>query len=556
MATYGRGQMLGSGINPESFKQDYSGFANAAATQAQGVANLGASIGGAIKEFGEAKKEQKKVDAYNKASAKAIEAAITLGDSYGIKGARETLSPFLSAANDPNLSPIEKAALLDEAKAMIPNVFGRFDKSEAIRIEQAAMNARGSGGDRAVNLQQGEVIETINGKQYKVPVTFDPVTGERRRPDGTIVGAPMSAGGASPAAGISSALNLPARPVAGGLRAQANAINNATKLPSSPIYTDDTSQLPPLDDGIANEGSILLPLEGTQPNLSSPVPASFGNTPATTVDNTALAATQVPSYAIPLEVDKETYEQNVEAGGLFGQRNTKTGEFKAYPGQTGGRITKFNPETGQFEIIEGSAAGGSKAKKVAEAERSSKFQETRQTNFIIDKANEAENIIDNSISTYGAGTIIDIAKSQMPGTQEYKLKNQIFPALKDSIALDSLKQLKAASPTGSSGLGSLTEKEGNRLENMYGVLDINGDKVTLKNDLKRLKQTAFDYIHGSKDEREKALQKGDITKDQNDQVEKMYREQILGVDASKSKEIQPIIPSSDSESLYKRYLQK
>jgi len=95
--------------------------------------------------------------------------------------------------------------------------------------------------------------------------------------------------------------------------------------------------------------------------------------------------------------------------------------------------------------------------------------------------------------------------------------------------LDSIRQLKAASPTGSTGLGSVTEKEGKRLENMYGVLDIGGDKVTLKNDIKRLKQTAFDYIHGSKSEREEALEKGDITKDQNDQVEKMYREQILGV---------------------------
>ena len=59
MATYGRGQMLGSGINPESFKQDYSGFARAAETQAQGMADLGASIGGVIKDFGEQKKEQK-----------------------------------------------------------------------------------------------------------------------------------------------------------------------------------------------------------------------------------------------------------------------------------------------------------------------------------------------------------------------------------------------------------------------------------------------------------------------------------------------------------------
>ena len=137
MAAYGKGQMLGSGINPESFKLDFSGFADAAEIQAQGLSNLGKSIGGAIQDYGEVKKEQKKVDAYNKASAKSIEAAITLGKSYQIKGVEKTLSPFLESYNDPNLSPIEKAALLDEGKAMIPNVFGRFDKSQAMLIEQA-----------------------------------------------------------------------------------------------------------------------------------------------------------------------------------------------------------------------------------------------------------------------------------------------------------------------------------------------------------------------------------------------------------------------------------
>jgi hypothetical protein len=530
MATYGSGQMLGSGINPESFKQDYSGFTRAAEIQAQGLSNLGGSISGAIKDYGEMKKSQQEDE---RAVQKSKSVAKAIGDL--VPDLKPTLLNSLAILDNKEL-PLSQRKAEAEAISDILNLgIGEIRNKRQVEMEKS----RNAPQPRSVNLQQGEIIETINGKQYKVPVVFDPATGARIRPDGTIVGAPMSAAETSPAAGISSALNLPAPPVSGGLKSKANAINNAIALPSSGIYTDDTSQLPPLDDGVANKGSVLLPLEGTQPNLSPPVPASFGNTPTTTVDNTAPAAMQVPSYAIPLEVDKETYEQNVEAGGLFGQRNTKTGEFKAYPGQTGGRITKFNPETGQFEIIEGSAAGGAKAEKAAKAERSSKFQETRQTNFIIDKANEAENIIDNSISTYGAGTVIDIAKSRIPGTQEYKLKNQIFPALKDSIALDSLKQLKAASPTGSSGLGSLTEKEGNRLENMYGVLDVSGDKATLKNDIKRLKQTAFDYIHGSKDEREKALQKGDITKDQNDQVERMYREQILGVDASKSKEIQP-----------------
>jgi hypothetical protein len=144
MAAYGKGQMLGSGISPESFKQDYSGFSRAAEIQAQGLQNLGQSIGGAIQNFGEAKKEQKKVDAYNKASAKSIEAAITLGKSYGITAAEETLAPFLESYNDPNLSPIEKAALLDEGKAMIPNVFGRFDQSQALAIDKAQLLSRGT----------------------------------------------------------------------------------------------------------------------------------------------------------------------------------------------------------------------------------------------------------------------------------------------------------------------------------------------------------------------------------------------------------------------------
>jgi hypothetical protein len=267
MAAYGKGQMLGSGINPESFKQDYSGFSRAAEIQAQGLQNLGQSIGGAIQNFGEAKKEQRKVDAYNKASAKSIEAAITLGKSYEIKGVEETLSPFLQSYNDPNLSPIEKAALLDEGKAMIPNVFGRFDQGQL-------MNARNTTGDKNVNFQQGEIIETINGKQYKVPVSFDPATGIRTRPDGTIVGTPATA------SGITSALNLPTSQGAGGLQNKSNAIVNALELPTDNLYTNDTNLLPPLNTGVESEVPTLLPFEGSQPNAS------------------------VPSYAIPVESDE------------------------------------------------------------------------------------------------------------------------------------------------------------------------------------------------------------------------------------------------------------
>ena len=220
MAAYGKGQMLGSGINPESFKQDYSGFSRAAEIQAQGLQNLGQSIGGAIQNFGEAKKEQKKVDAYNKASAKSIEAAITLGKSYEIKGVEETLAPFLESYNDPNLSPIEKAALLDEGKAMIPNVFGRFDKSQAMAI-QNAQNAPppapsfGFTGTELKKTDRGDiyVLKGNDGRDYdpetKLPISNLGNFGKGLPPEA------WSDGATSAADFIDGALNIPF-PIADG----------------------------------------------------------------------------------------------------------------------------------------------------------------------------------------------------------------------------------------------------------------------------------------------------------------------------------------------------
>jgi GH24 family phage-related lysozyme (muramidase) len=139
MATYGRGQMLGSGINPESFKQDFSGFANAAAIQAQGLSNLGASIGSAIKDFGEVRQERKKIDAETKASRLGIESAIKLGESLGfdVKG---TLSPVLSQMDDPNTTPMEAAALGREASSQIANVLNLGFKAQDQMLEKARLS--------------------------------------------------------------------------------------------------------------------------------------------------------------------------------------------------------------------------------------------------------------------------------------------------------------------------------------------------------------------------------------------------------------------------------
>ena len=279
-------------INPANYPQpDYSGVVSSAQMQAQGLADIGKSISGVIDNFGEAKKEQKKVDAYNKASAKSIEAAITLGNSYEIAGAEETLRPFLDAYNDPNLSPIEKAALLDEGKAMIPNVFGRFDQSQANAIQQAQVNARGSSTGRSVNLQQGEITETIGGKQYKIPVIFDPSTGETRRLDGTTVGAAAQTTSGIDASqttsGINAALNLPIPALTGNSNRDATAINNAQQLPSV--------------NELDNTPAIMLTggMPDGQGNLTNVAPMPPGS-PTTMEVPPAL-----PPGAVPLDVKEE-----------------------------------------------------------------------------------------------------------------------------------------------------------------------------------------------------------------------------------------------------------
>ena len=130
--------MLGSGINPESFKLDYSGFARAAETQAQGVADLGASIGGVIKDFGKAKEQRKKIDAETKASRAGIESAIKLGESLGfdVKGA---LSPVLDRMDDPNTTPMEAAALGREASSQIANVLNLGFKAQDQESQRASL---------------------------------------------------------------------------------------------------------------------------------------------------------------------------------------------------------------------------------------------------------------------------------------------------------------------------------------------------------------------------------------------------------------------------------
>lgn len=131
MATYGRGQMLGSGINPESFKQDYSGFANAAATQAQGVANLGGSISGAIKDYGEMKKSQQEDE---RAVQKSKSVAKAIGDL--IPDLKPTLLNSLAILDNKELPLSQRKAEADAISDILNLGIGEIRNKQQVEMEK------------------------------------------------------------------------------------------------------------------------------------------------------------------------------------------------------------------------------------------------------------------------------------------------------------------------------------------------------------------------------------------------------------------------------------
>jgi GH24 family phage-related lysozyme (muramidase) len=154
MATYGRGQMLGSGINPESFKQDYSGFARAAETQAQGMANLGASIGGVIKDFGDQKKQ------INQDIAKGKSALQFAKANYPeLAGRIDEIGKIFS---DVNVSKADQAAAGSQMGEFVTAMIRGQEFNTEIELRKKALGIEEAQNIEAAKIKQAEIEAEAN----------------------------------------------------------------------------------------------------------------------------------------------------------------------------------------------------------------------------------------------------------------------------------------------------------------------------------------------------------------------------------------------------------
>jgi len=154
MATYGRGQMLGSGINPESFKLDYGGMANAAAMQAQGVSNLGQSIGNAISMVGEENKQ------INQNIAKGKSALQFAKANYPELARR--IDEIGKIFSDPNVSKVEQAAAGSQMGEFVTAMIRGQEFNTEVGLKE-----------RALKIQEAENIAELAAKNREIQAKLD-----------------------------------------------------------------------------------------------------------------------------------------------------------------------------------------------------------------------------------------------------------------------------------------------------------------------------------------------------------------------------------------------
>jgi len=153
--------MLGDGVDPRMFVQDFSGFTRAGEMQAQSMSNLGQQIGGVIKQFGEENKQIKSDIAKGKS-------ALAFAKAYHpeLSGQIEELS---SIFQDPSKSPLEQAAAGAQMGEFVAAMLGgeRFNKEMALRRDDMALRRDG------LELDRMNAASVINARDMETNMALE-----------------------------------------------------------------------------------------------------------------------------------------------------------------------------------------------------------------------------------------------------------------------------------------------------------------------------------------------------------------------------------------------
>jgi hypothetical protein len=323
--------MLGSGINPESFKQDYSGFTRAAEMQAQGIASLGQNISGAIEDYGKMKKQQQEDE---RAVQKSKNVAKAIGDL--IPDLKPTIQNSLTILDNKELPlsqrKAEAEAISDILNLGIGEIRNRQDigfKERALKIQEDEVAARNAPQPPSFDFKEVSVPHSVNGVKGTIRMLEDANSGRVRTSDGKEYSNIEDAkAGRNPIGqgdnGIDAALNLPIPALTGNLNRDAIAINNAQQLPSTSELDNTpaiilTGGMPDGQDNLANVTPVVTgtPTVTKEPTIDGPPGFVPDEVPAVEPETTARIITGEEASALNLSPEN-TYEVKMKNGKAVG----------------------------------------------------------------------------------------------------------------------------------------------------------------------------------------------------------------------------------------------
>jgi len=155
---------------------------------------------------------------------------------------------------------------------------------------------------------------------------------------------------------------------------------------------------------------------------------------------------------------------------------------------------RTDPATGFASPVAIPIAGGpEQAKREGAAEKAEKSQQGRvvQSNIVTQDIDRALDIVETTnIPVTGAGSFL----SFVPGTPAKDL-SALLDTIKANVGFDKLQAMREASPTGGA-LGQVSENENRLLQSVFGSLDQAQSEDTFKFNLRRLRETLLDIVHG------------------------------------------------------------
>jgi hypothetical protein len=144
--------LLGASIDPSLFRQDYSGFVNAANTNANAMAGLGQTIANTATDYFKDQNEKKKL---LKQSSTQIDAAIKLYPEL-----QNTFSPILDNLRDENISLNDRFASASATPGLIELAIGQSNKNKEFGFKERELAAQEGRYTKQAEQERNRYIES------------------------------------------------------------------------------------------------------------------------------------------------------------------------------------------------------------------------------------------------------------------------------------------------------------------------------------------------------------------------------------------------------------